>query len=396
MRYFFTFFCVVLLAYTSVYAKPVQGYKIVLNSFATFDDAKEALDVTGKNLTKAQVDLLEKYHCSLLARPSGKGYIVVIEPFEQKKEAIRVAKEFKAAFLDAYISGYFGPTKNSVFWKSKELIVSDIDAINSTLPTPCAPQISPSLPKKESPFLVWPIVVGMLALAGALFALILTIKKQKMSKPRPPHRDINAHKPHSKKEEEIPLNLWEYDVALHRTGGDEELLEERMQAFVSKAPATIGRLKEVVLNKEWDNIIAYTCSLKSLSADIAAGPLRIMSRRLEGAAREYNSDIVATTISKCESILNDTMTSLKKHIAREEVVKTTAQSHLGTGDIDTLEILRTYLEKSLFVDTDKASVLNSYPHGELAYKIKELKSTINRLDYRKALELLGHIEGALQ
>lgn len=398
MRYVFIFFCMIFFTHTSVYAKPAQGYKVVLSSFSAFSEAKKALGVAGENLTKVQIALLEKHHCSLLARPSGKGYIVVIEPLIKREEAVTVVKHFKTAFPDGYISGYFGPTQESVFWIIKEPIASEQDNIvgaSAALVQTPMQQTSP-FEVKGSTLLIWPIIVGVLVIVGLLFTLVLIIKRQKEITLRPVHREINPHQQQAKKEKEISLRFWEYDVALRRTGEKKELLEERIQAFVSKSPAAISQLKEIMLNKEWDNVIACACSLKSLSADIAAAPLRIMSRRLEGAAREYNIDIVTASIFHCEHILDDTLISLRKHIRREEMIKITTQYHPEAGDIDTLETLRTYLEKSLFVDTDKVSVFDHYTHGDIAHEIKELKSTINKLDYIKALELLQHIEGAMQ
>ena len=399
MRYIYILFCFIFFIEISTYAGEVKGKKLVLGSYATFTEAKKVLASTGETLTNPQLALLNQYHCSLLARPSGKVYILVIEPLADEKEAKIVQKYFSSTFPDAYISPYFSPTKDVVFWTAAEAIESNHDKMLSNsatlLPFQAPRQQISFLETKGSQLLIAAIVVSFFLIGVLLFLFIVRGKKKKELTLMSMHGDFDTHKALSIKEEERTLSLWDYNVALRRTGGNKQLLEERIQTFIAKGPAIVGRLKEVMLDKEWDNIIAYACSLKSISADIAA-TLRIVGKDLESAAREQNSDVVAASIAECERILNNTLSSLQKHIAREEMVKIMTESSSETEDIDTLEALRTSLEKSIFVDTEKVSVFKHYDHGNISDEIQELKRSVRRLDYTKALKLLQHIEGMLQ
>jgi hypothetical protein len=56
-----------------------------------------------------------------------------------------------------------------------------------------------------------------------------------------------------------------------------------------------------------------------------------------------------------------------------------------------LEELQQNLEKSLFIDTDTLKILSEYPDERTLALMHELKKSIEKLDYDKALELIQHI-----
>jgi len=90
------------------------------------------------------------------------------------------------------------------------------------------------------------------------------------------------------------------------------------------------------------------------------------------------------------------LASIQEHIAQEKKGIKITQESCSSNDISDLVMLRTYLEKSLFVDIDNASVFEYYANGSKADQIQELKSAVNKLDYVKALQLLHHIEEGLK
>lgn len=398
MRYIYLLFCFVFFIEIGSYAGELKGNKLVLGSYATFAEAKKVLAVTGEALTPSQMNLLEKYHSSLLARPSGKGYILVIEPLANKKEAQEIKKHFSAAFPDAYISGYFGPTQESVFWKllADANKATKIESHNTSL---VHSPIQQAVPVKATCSVGiawwWMASTGILAIT-VVFMVILKSKKKKETLCAPAHRGIEGKKKPHKDEDGAPLRLWDYDEALHRTGGDHELLSQRMQTFVAKSPTIIAHLKESIVHKEWSDIIAQACLLKSLSADVAAAALRVMGRRLEGAARDKDGSLADISAAQCGHILKDTLASIQAHIAQEKKGIKITQESCSPSDISDLVMLRTYLEKSLFVDIDNASVFEYYANGSRADEIQELKSAVNKLDYVKALQLLHLIEEGLK
>jgi hypothetical protein len=104
----------ILLSAFSLCAGESNGYKIVLASFGSFDEAKGALAKIGEKLGDEEKSLQAKQKFEILARPSGKAFILAIEPLENDEGSKVVLKQFKKFYPDAYINGYFGPTQGSV------------------------------------------------------------------------------------------------------------------------------------------------------------------------------------------------------------------------------------------------------------------------------------------
>lgn len=98
----------------SIYADEAKGYKVVLASFSTFVEAKEKLNQLGQHLDEDDRALQDKYQYEIVARVSGKAYIVGIEPLETKEIANEVIKQFHDSYPEAYSNGYFGPTEGAV------------------------------------------------------------------------------------------------------------------------------------------------------------------------------------------------------------------------------------------------------------------------------------------
>jgi len=105
-----------LILFTSslLFALDVQGEKVVLNSFATFDEAQAKLKELESTITPNAIELRNKYHFDFVARKSGRAYILVIEPIKTVDEATVILKHFKKTFTDAYTDHYYGPTQGAV------------------------------------------------------------------------------------------------------------------------------------------------------------------------------------------------------------------------------------------------------------------------------------------
>jgi hypothetical protein len=131
LRLFFIVLCVS--AYAN--ASEAKGYKVVLASFPTFSEAKQAMESSGKNMGEKERSLPTEYHFEIVARPSGKAFVLAAEPLKTQKDADTVAKNFKRLYPGAYINGYYGPTKGAVFLKPSikiEPIVADITVESNT------------------------------------------------------------------------------------------------------------------------------------------------------------------------------------------------------------------------------------------------------------------------
>ena len=105
-----------------------QGYKIVLNTFPTLQEARERMDKI--ILSNHALELQEKYGFNIVSRSSGNSYIIAVEPIQDKQGVQEVLLHFKKVFKDAYQSGYYGPTSGSVFLTST--VVAEKNAPSST------------------------------------------------------------------------------------------------------------------------------------------------------------------------------------------------------------------------------------------------------------------------
>ena len=112
--------CMILFSAMQTFAAEAKGYKIVLASFATFDEAKSALEKLGSKIGDSEVTLQKKYHFEIAARSSGKAFMLAVEPIETQEGAKSVQKQFQKYYPDAYINGYFGPTQGALFFKPPE------------------------------------------------------------------------------------------------------------------------------------------------------------------------------------------------------------------------------------------------------------------------------------
>lgn len=145
----------ILFAAVQIYAAEAKEYKIVLASFGTFDEAKSALDKLGSKIGDSEATLQKKYHFEIAARSSGKAFMLAIEPIETEDGAQTVLKQFQKYYPDAYVNGYFGPTKGAIFFKSpennspvEELNASEVNTtaeveknVSENISTPVKPEV---------------------------------------------------------------------------------------------------------------------------------------------------------------------------------------------------------------------------------------------------------------
>lgn len=210
------------------------------------------------------------------------------------------------------------------------------------------------------------------------------------------HKASIAKIQNRKKEDLNALRAWSYEEALKRNSGEIELLDTHIQSFIADAPLMIDSLKESIEQGDFFNTRLHAQLLKSVSANIAASRLRMMSKRLEFAAREENSLFLKANVFEYERIAKETLLSLKKRAWHDnEVIKELFGNDVQDVMIK-LEHLRQNIEKSIFVDTDTVKLFGEYSDGATADLMRELKRSVEKLEYEKALELIRRIEKVLK
>lgn len=131
MRQLFFLFLLVIFVNTQGYAAEAKGYKIVLASFPKFDDAKEKLKAVGAQITDEGKELQSKYHFKIVARASGRAFVVSVEPMESEEAVDKVLDYFKKTFPDAYGDKYYGPTKGTIFLEDLKTKTVEVE-VNTT------------------------------------------------------------------------------------------------------------------------------------------------------------------------------------------------------------------------------------------------------------------------
>lgn len=83
-------------------------YKVVLGSYNTLQSAENRLKQLEKQLSGDYGSIQNKYGCTIVARPSGRAFLIAAEPLKSKEDASAVRKRFSPLFSDAYIDKYYG------------------------------------------------------------------------------------------------------------------------------------------------------------------------------------------------------------------------------------------------------------------------------------------------
>lgn len=168
------------------YAAQSKGYKIVLASFPTLDEAKAKLAVLDSQLGADERAIQEKYHYEIVARSSGKAFILAIEPLETKAITDQVIKQFGHLYPDAYSNGYFGPTEGAVVLEHTQ-IARVVEEVNRSIiqkvekrPEVKAIEVKNTpVEDEEENVSFWIIIAGV----GILMAILLSMFKRRIPTP---------------------------------------------------------------------------------------------------------------------------------------------------------------------------------------------------------------------
>lgn len=106
-RGWFIAFCSMgIFLYTPLLA--ADEYKVVLGSYNTLQSAENRLKQLEKQLSGDYGSIQNKYGCTIVARPSGRAFLIAAEPLKSRQDASDVRKRFSPLFSDAYIDKYYG------------------------------------------------------------------------------------------------------------------------------------------------------------------------------------------------------------------------------------------------------------------------------------------------
>lgn len=98
----------------NLYADEAKGYKIILSSFQTLEEANSSMQMLGSRIGSDEAALQKENGYEIVARASGKAFIIAIEPFSSQEGAEKVKNAFLKYYPGSYINGYFGPTEGAI------------------------------------------------------------------------------------------------------------------------------------------------------------------------------------------------------------------------------------------------------------------------------------------
>jgi hypothetical protein len=198
MRQLFFLFLLVIFVNTQGYAAEAKGYKVVLASFPKFDDAKEKLKAVGDQITDEGKELQYKYHFKIVARASGRAFVVSVEPMESEEAVVKVLHYFKKTFPDAYGDKYYGPTKGTIFLEDLKAKIVEVEVeVNTTKPAEVESKAAVTKSKVQelitpisgdelsedaavrSPWIWWSVMGLFFVIAGLLIKRRVSYEKKK-------------------------------------------------------------------------------------------------------------------------------------------------------------------------------------------------------------------------
>ncbi len=96
---------------------------------------------------------------------------------------------------------------------------------------------------------------------------------------------------------------WDRSFALEQTDGDEELLEELIELFISTSLKNLEELKVAVQGEDPSAVILAAHSLKGSSASLGIEAVRVLAMEMEKDARGGSIASAKDNLGEMESLL---------------------------------------------------------------------------------------------
>lgn len=113
------------------------------------------------------------------------------------------------------------------------------------------------------------------------------------------------------------MNSFDYQQALERLGGDDQLLGEIAEIFLATAPATLAQIRQTIADGRHEELSRAAHTLKGSVANFAAPDAFQAARDLETAARAAQADRyeeLAWRVEQALALLMDDLGSLKTEV----------------------------------------------------------------------------------
>lgn len=188
------------------------------------------------------------------------------------------------------------------------------------------------------------------------------------------------------------LAIWNKEEALERLSNNEGLLKKVVQAFLVDAPKILDALKDAVETQDTDNVRLQAHSIKGSAGNVGAQLLQHIAKTVEFAAKEGDSEGYRAAMSTLESVMMETLESLKPFYGSEEDKTKKKTKKMSQEEmLSEIERLKNDIEAGKFIETDTIVLFEIETDDETSQKLDALKEAIDAFDTMKALTEINSI-----
>jgi HPt (histidine-containing phosphotransfer) domain-containing protein len=94
------------------------------------------------------------------------------------------------------------------------------------------------------------------------------------------------------------MEVFDREIGLRHTNGDEELLKKRCQAYCESAQAKVETLDHAVTEKDAESVALLASELKTVSLEVGAAGMENLASLLEDAVRATDWNEVSGLVTK--------------------------------------------------------------------------------------------------
>lgn len=192
------------------------------------------------------------------------------------------------------------------------------------------------------------------------------------------------------------LPLWDKADALKRIGNNSALLHKIIESFMNDGLKSLNALRTALDEGNSEHAQLYAHSLKGAAGNVGALKLQNLTKHLEEAAKNNNLTAVREGFEECAHILNETLTLMKAHLAKD-IKPVAREKRLGPLQMAIkLQNLKKEVEQGTFIDTDAIGIFVEYADKAFNENMRILKAHIDRFESDEAINVLNEIMAGLE
>ncbi len=187
------------------------------------------------------------------------------------------------------------------------------------------------------------------------------------------------------------LLLWNEKEALSRMGGNGELLNKIIRAFILDGQKILEMLTTAIANENLADAQLHAHSIKGSAGNVGAHKLQEIAKKLEEAAKNQDIGYLQTQYAQCEETFAQTRDLLEAHLAKASPTSVWKNQFDPLDIAIKLQVLRQEIIKGTFIDTDELAIFGEYSDSHLGEKMDTLKRQIDHFETQEALATLESI-----